>query len=70
MSPLSPVENSKSWHPHVITLETAIVQGVRDAVAKPPTAPMPLPKSAAEFNAMFAPYEDNLAQLYRAFGAS
>jgi hypothetical protein len=71
MSPLSPVEDSKeSWHPCVTALETAIIQGVRDAVAKPPTAPVLLPKSAEEFNAMFASHEDNLAQLYRAFGSS
>ncbi|KIM35329.1 hypothetical protein M413DRAFT_350477 [Hebeloma cylindrosporum] len=69
-SPLSPVEDKKTWHPRVISLETAIAQGVKDAAAKPRTPPTVLPKSAAEFNAMFAAHEDTLTQLYQAFKAS
>jgi len=69
-SPLSPVEDNKFWYPRVISLETAIAQGVKDASAKPPTPPTVLPKSAAEFSALFATHEDTLAQLYQAFKAS
>lgn len=69
-SPLSPIEDNKSWHSRVISLETAIAQGLRDASAKAPTPPTALPKSAAEFNAMFASHEDTLTQLYQAFKAS
>ncbi|KAF8959938.1 hypothetical protein BDZ97DRAFT_1761090 [Flammula alnicola] len=55
--------------PRVATLD-AIMHGVADAVASPAAPSEKLPINAAEFNAMFAPYENRLSQLMRALESS
>ncbi|KAF8911615.1 hypothetical protein CPB84DRAFT_1762381 [Gymnopilus junonius] len=64
--------NAHSQPNRAPTLQEAIIQGVADAVASPAltTPPDVLPSNAAEFNAMFAPYEKQLSQLMRALESS
>lgn len=69
---LSPSSNIPNQQLRVPALQEAIIQGVADAVASP-TLSMPpdvLPSNAAEFSAMFAPYEKQLSQLMHALESS
>jgi hypothetical protein len=40
-----------------------IIEGVKGAVRAPPSAPAVLPRTAAELNALWAPFETKLNQL-------
>ncbi|KDR75529.1 hypothetical protein GALMADRAFT_485618 [Galerina marginata CBS 339.88] len=65
-SPTSPMSPDGAGIAHGQRLRPAlkaIFQGVANAVARPATPPDVLPSNAAEFSAMFAPYEKQLLQL-------
>lgn len=52
-------------HPRVPALQ-AITRGVCDALASPQTTSNAAPKTAAEFEAMFSPFEQRISLLLRA----
>ena len=52
-------------HPRVLGLQ-AIIHGVCDALASPQTMPNASPKTAAEFEEMFSPFEQRISLLLRA----
>lgn len=58
-SPTSPISNNLS----VNELNQRIIHGVRDALASPQTTPNAAPKTAAEFEALFSPFEQQISLL-------
>ncbi|KAF8806664.1 hypothetical protein BYT27DRAFT_7101482 [Phlegmacium glaucopus] len=67
----SPTSPSTSHNDHMLQLNKrpqlqAIVHGVRDALASPQTTSKEAPKTAAEFEAMFSPFEQRISLLLRA----
>jgi hypothetical protein len=54
-SPTSPISN--------IELNQCIIHGVRDALASPQTTTNVAPKTAAEFEASFSPFEQQISRL-------
>ena len=60
-TPLEPSPTSTSNN----ELNQCIVHGVRDALASPQTMPTTAPKTAAEFEALFSPFEQQMSNLLR-----
>lgn len=60
-SPTSPTSNTDL----TILLNQCIIHGVHDALASPHSAPNVAPKTAAEFEAMFSPFEQQILRLLR-----
>lgn len=56
-SPISPTSNNE--------LNQSIIRGVRDALASPQTMPTTAPKTAAEFETLFSPFEQQISHLLR-----